>query len=99
MGLAGAALATLMTYCIQFLLGWRVSRNLISLNLKVDIRFAGSCLLGAACMLLILQTPRPIEGMVSLSVAVLAGALIYFGITGFLLRKDIVVARQLLQGR
>ncbi|MFT5484289.1 MAG: O-antigen/teichoic acid export membrane protein [Halieaceae bacterium] len=99
MGLAGAALATLITYCIQFLLIWRVSRNLISLNLSVDLRFAGCCVLGAACMLLVLQNLTPIEGMAELTVAILAGAFIYFGITGFLLRKDIVVARHMLQGR
>ncbi|MEH6589917.1 MAG: polysaccharide biosynthesis C-terminal domain-containing protein [Halioglobus sp.] len=98
MGMAGAALATLITYCLQFMLVWRVSRNLISLNLRIDLRFACSCALGAACMLLVLQTLRPIEGAVELTVAVLVGAVIYFGITGFLLRKDIVVARQLLQG-
>ncbi len=94
-GIAGAAVATAITYAAQLLLMWFATREIAPFKVRVDFRFIGQCAVLAAVMLACLQLLQPLNGIGDIFLAVGLGALIYLAGALAMFRQHIKEARAL----
>jgi O-antigen/teichoic acid export membrane protein len=96
-GIAGAALATALTYALQLLLMRWATRGMVSFKPRLDVVFMGLCACGGLLMLFGLQLLPPMQGIGDILLLVAAGALLYCLFSSLVLRNYLSAAWTLLQ--